>query len=44
VLNELAAQQPRNFEAVCAAIGEILATLSPAECADYLRNSGYSPT
>src|SRR5262249_30469081 len=35
---------PRNFEAICAAIGEILAALSPAECANYLRNSGHSPT
>jgi transposase len=35
---------PRTFEATCAAIGEILAALAPAECANYLRNSGYSPT
>ena len=35
---------PRNFEAICAAIGGILVTFAPAECANYLRNSGYSPT
>jgi len=35
---------PRNFEAICVAIRQILTGLAPAECANYLRNSGYSPT
>jgi len=34
----------RTVEAVCAAIGEILGAFSPAECANYFSNSGYSPT
>jgi len=35
---------PRTPEAICAAIGEILGAFAPAECANYLINSGYSPT
>lgn len=31
----------RTVEAVCAAIAEILVTYTPAECANYFRNSGY---
>jgi len=31
----------RTVEAVCAAIGEILAAFTPEECANYFRNSGY---
>jgi len=31
----------RTREAICAAIGEILATFKPRECANYFRNSGY---
>ena len=31
----------RSREAVCAAIGELLTTYTPAECANYFRNSGY---
>jgi transposase len=34
----------RTVEAVCAAIGEVLAAFTPQECANYLRNSGYAPT
>jgi putative transposase len=34
----------RTLAAICAAIGEILGTFTPAECANYFRNSGYSPT
>ena len=34
----------RTVEAVCAAIGEILGAFTPAECANYFSNSGYSPT
>jgi hypothetical protein len=29
------------LETVCAAIGEILCAYTPAECANYFRNSGY---
>lgn len=35
---------PRTPEAICAAIGEILRTFTPEECANYFRNSGYAPT
>ncbi len=31
----------RTLETVCAAIGEILGAYTPAECANYFRNSGY---
>src|ERR1700750_277319 len=31
----------RTREAICAAIGEILGTVTPRECANYFRNSGY---
>jgi transposase len=31
----------RTVETVCAAIGEILTAYTPAECANYFRNSGY---
>ena len=31
----------RTREAVCAAIGELLNSFKPDECANYLRNSGY---
>ena len=31
----------RTVETVCAAIGEILGTFTPQECANYFRNSGY---
>jgi transposase len=34
----------RTPEAVCAAVGEILPAFTPAECANYFRNSGYAPT
>ena len=34
----------RTVEAVCAAIGEVLAAFTPQECANYFRNSGYTPT
>jgi transposase len=34
----------RTPEAICAAIGEILHAFTPAECANYFRNSGYAPT
>jgi transposase len=33
----------RNVETVCAAIGELLGSYTPAECANYFRNSGYAP-
>jgi len=33
----------RTREAVSAAIGELLNSFKPAECANYLRNSGYGP-
>jgi transposase len=35
---------PRTGEAICAAIGESLGAFTPEECANYFRNSGYSPT
>ena len=31
----------RTVETVCAAIGEILSSYTPAECGNYFRNSGY---
>ena len=31
----------RTLETVCAAIGQILGTFTPEECANYFRNSGY---
>ena len=31
----------RTVDAVCAAIGELLDAFTPAECANYLKNSGY---
>jgi transposase len=34
----------RTFGNVCAAAGQILATYTPEECANYFRNSGYAPT
>jgi len=34
----------RSREAVCDAIGELLETYTPHECANYLRNSGYGAT
>jgi transposase len=34
----------RTVEAVCAAIGEVLAAFTPQECANYFRNSGYALT
>ena len=33
----------RTREAVCAAIGQLLNSYTPGECANYLRNSGYGP-
>jgi transposase len=33
----------RTVEAVCAAIGELLAAFTKDECANYLKNSGYDP-
>lgn len=32
----------RTVEAVCTAIGEILGTFTPEECANYFKNSGYA--
>src|ERR1700681_621774 len=34
----------RTAEAICAAIGQILGTFSKEECANYFKNSGYTPT
>ena len=34
----------RTREAICNAIGELLSSYSPDECANYLRNSGYGRT
>ena len=34
----------RTPDAVCNAIGHILASLTPAECRNYFVNSGYAPT
>jgi transposase len=34
----------RTVEAICAAIGEILQTFTPEECANYFKNSGYQLT
>jgi DDE superfamily endonuclease len=34
----------RTREAICNAIGELLGSYTPDECANYLRNSGYGPT
>jgi transposase len=32
----------RSIEAVCAAIGELLKTFTPKECANYFQNAGYA--
>ena len=32
----------RTVETVCAAIGQVLRTFTPEECANYLRNAGYA--
>jgi putative transposase len=32
----------RTVEAVCTAIGELLSSFTPAECANYFKNSGYA--
>ncbi len=34
----------RTVEAICGAIGQLLGSFTPAECANYFRNSGYAPT
>jgi transposase len=34
----------RTVETVCAAIGELLGTFTPQECANYFENAGYAPT
>ena len=34
----------RTAETICAAVGEILRTFTPQECANYFKNSGYTPT
>ena len=34
----------RSVEAVCAAIAQILATVTPAECKNYFISAGYNPT
>jgi transposase len=36
--------QGRSYDAVCAAIGQLLETYSSQECANYLKNSGYGRT
>jgi transposase len=33
----------RTVQTICAAIGELLGNFTPAECANYFRNSGYAP-
>jgi transposase len=33
----------RNFDGVCAAIGQLLDSFAPSECANYLVNAGYQP-
>ena len=33
--------QARSYDALLAAIGELLGTFTPQECANYLKNSGY---
>lgn len=32
---------PRSFDAICDAIGAILQTFNPAQCANYIRHAGY---
>jgi transposase len=34
----------RTIDALCAAIGHLLAAFTPAECANYFKNSGYAST
>jgi hypothetical protein len=34
----------RSFDAVTTAIGRLLDSFTPAECANYFANSGYQPT
>ena len=33
----------RTVETICTAIAELLGSFTPAECANYFRNSGYAP-
>ena len=37
-------EAPRTVEAVSAAIGRLLDTYTPKECANYFKNAGYDPT
>ena len=37
-------ETPRTVEAVSAAIGRLLDTYTPKECANYFKNAGYDPT
>jgi transposase len=41
-LKHLLRKAARTVEAICAAIGEILGTITSEECANYFRNSGYA--
>jgi transposase len=34
----------RTVEAICDAVGELLASFTPRECANYLKNAGYAST
>ena len=34
----------RTFEAICTAIGELLGSFTPQECANYLTNASYAPS
>jgi transposase len=34
----------RTVEAICAAIGQLLQTFTPPECANYFENAGYVQT
>jgi transposase len=36
--------QARRVDAICAAIGQLLGTLTPDECANYFQNAGYGLT
>ena len=40
--HQLRKARARSFDAIAAAIGKLLRTFTPAECANYFKNSGYA--
>ena len=40
--HQLRKARPRSFDTIAAAIGKLLRSFTPAECANYFKNSGYA--